>query len=200
MSDFDDSNGSDRSGGSYKSNSIPVFKKWRKSKASSGFISISYWPTDDIQRERCIVEIGETNPQTDKIVSVSTCYVPALQLLSYLHSEINDLLDHSYPTFLQTGRNHGLSFFGGKNISRVFKIEDWNFNVSAADDNFEISNKRRFKAAEFELKPGTTSSEPDYSKCNNRNSIQMKQEDLSIVYLNLNMAMQTVRNNRYGDF
>lgn len=163
-----------------------VYKKWRRSSNSAGFASFYNWPHSD----RVVIEIADVDPNTNARISMSTCYIPTFEFLAYLHAEINGRTEVAYRGLHSIGRNHGLLWFGGRNIARVFKIEDWAFDPNEPDSAIRSQGTRRFKAGEFEIKAGSKASEPDYSKRINQNMIQMKPGELSILYHGLLINQQ----------
>jgi hypothetical protein len=166
---------------------IEIYKKYFKMSSASGFITVSNWTIAD----RVQIEIGANDPKTNASLSVSTVYVPTVKMLAYLHAEVHDNIAKLYPSMLTDDKHqHGITYFGGKGPARVFKVEDWTFDAVNGGFKGTPGNVRRFKAGEFELKAGTTSSEPEYSKPISRNFIQMKPEEIAELYHQLHLTQQ----------
>ena len=163
-----------------------LFKKWRRGKDSAGFASFTHW----IAGDKVKVEIADVNPATDKINSLSSCYLDIGPFLSYLHAETYGIARRVYPNMVQS-KYHGFVVYGGRKISRVFKSEDWAFKFDKPDD-FEPSPVRRFTCGEYEIKQGSKTSEPDWSKKLSSNSIQMKPDEISQLYHALLISQQAL--------
>lgn len=161
---------------------IEVYKKWTKTKTFSGFATFYNW----CEGERVKIEIADTSGDNG-VKSLSTVYIPTWQFITYLHAEVYGFLPRLYPSMLEPNEHHGITIYGGTNIARVFKIEDWNYRNKNLD---KPSGNRRFKAGEFEIKPGSQASEPDWSKPINVNQIQMKPFEIAELYHHLVTVQQ----------
>jgi hypothetical protein len=117
-------------GGSFEQ---PLYKEWFKTKAASGFISITPWRT----ARKVVVEIGSIGAD-NSVTSATKCYVDAFDLALYLRMVTLGRGDLLYP------KRHGVyspeSFiqFGGSAgatpIARVFKVEFWGANSENIGD------------------------------------------------------------------
>jgi hypothetical protein len=164
---------------------IEVYKKWTQLSNFSGFASFYAWCEGD----RVKIEIGETNVDGGGIKSVSTAYVGIYEFLAYLHSEVFGYVDRLYPNMKVNDKwKHGITFFGGNaKVSRVFKIEDWNFKSGSLSSP---SDTRRFKVGEFVPKEGTQAIEPDFKQVISNNSLQMKPFEMAELYHHLAAIQQ----------
>ncbi len=156
--------------------SAEIWKKWRR----GGFCAVSHWP----DAQRVIVDIGSFNVDSGKVISATQCFIPTYDFMSYLRAEVFGYTKRMFPTLGESGFKHGITHFGGRGTARVFKIEDWNFDAGKRDEFNPASSTgtRRFKCGNFEIKAGSTSSEPDYSKKISLDSIQMKPEELATLF------------------
>ncbi len=161
---------------------IEIYKKWHK----TGFISISNWPTAD----KVKFEIATTT-EDRKLKSLSTCYLPVYEFLTYLQAEVSGRVTEIFPEFAKTDKNHGWTKYSGSPkanpvIARLFKITDWNFKH---DQSWTPSGSRRFKCGEFDGQVTNTGAvNPIWSKMHNDNSIKMSQYDIAELYQRLSAS------------
>ena len=145
MSNFDVKeflNGIDQEG-SDELNPIPpkqftteLYKKWFRSKTSSGFLAIKPW----FEGMKFKIDIGKTAPE-GKLISSTNVYLDAFDSAAYLKSIANGTAITNYPANERTGipspegfSSYGGSEINGKPVSRIFKSHYWQ-NGDSFDPN-----------------------------------------------------------------
>lgn len=168
-----------------ETNSIELLKKWHR----SGFISFSLWNSAD----KVIIEIGSTDPDNNNALKqVTKCFLPAVQFLTYLHSEVNGIVTTIFPTFT----DKGISFFGGSVkppvVSRVFNSS---YYKDYKNNNAVDTYHRTFRCAHYDGEVKDKGAvQPIYTKKISENTIKLSLLDLAEMYqlLNLHMIIEGV--------
>jgi hypothetical protein len=110
-----------------KSYEKPLYKKWFKSKAQSGFLTITPW----VEALKLKIDIGKTSNE-GKLLSSTNVFVDYIDFGAYLKSIVMGVGSSNYPANDRMGIpspegfvSYGGGSSNGKAISRIFKCHYW---------------------------------------------------------------------------
>lgn len=175
-----------------------LYKKWFRSKTSSGFLSIRPW----FQAMKFSIDIGKTSAD-GKLESSTNCFVDAIDFAAYLKAVVNGTALHNFPANERLGLAHPESFvsYGGSSangqpISRIFKVQYWQSN-DTVDSSAFVWKTGHFKAR----KSDSGAFIPDMKSPLSVDSIKVTRQDIvSISYLlDLSLISHTVNTTDWYD-
>lgn len=164
-----------------KSYEKPLYKKWFRSKAQSGFLTITPW----VDALKLKIDIGKTSPE-GKLLSSTNVFVDYIDFGAYLKSIVMGVGATNYPANDRMGvpSPEGFVSYGGGNIngkpvSRIFKCHYWKSGEQWDDSSFA------WKTGHFEARKSESGAFlPNMSSPISVDSIKVtRQEICSISYI-----------------
>lgn len=139
-----------------------LYKKWFNFGGRAGFLSISPFFTADKggkvdQVGKVAIDVGQIDPNTDKIKSSTKCFVDAVDLAVYLRVVLDGKGADLYPKRKYCPSPESFVAFGGREeLARVLKIHWWNAKDARGDQPADSGDPNGFawKCGHFTGKVG----------------------------------------------
>jgi hypothetical protein len=171
-----------------------MYKKWFRSKDKSGFLSITPWFDPEKNIAKLTVDIGESDPNTNKLLSSTNAYVDAHFFGAYLKSIANGSAVKNFPagynekTLIDKPTPESHTFYGGSgNTARVFRIHHWALPAHGSYDDKAFV----WKIGHFESRGSSSNGAiiPDMSKPISKNMIKVSRLDIVEISYIIDMEM-----------
>lgn len=163
----------------------PVYKKWFKAGGNAGFISIEPW----LAGQKFVVDIGKVDPNTNKVVSSTKCWVNAVLLVNYLNLVNNDKGKEFFPPRGDCPSPESFVSYGGSGsppVARVFKVHWWGAKKDSEGDPKGFA----WKCGHFKgVTTNTGAIKPQYDSLESADLIKVSRLEMQEIGLRLNVSL-----------
>ncbi len=164
-----------------------LYKKWFRGRDQAGFLSIKPW----WKGRKFMVDIGKSDPNSNKLISNTNAFIDAIQLASYVRAVVQGRADRVYPENKKQGvpTPEGLTVYGGsakEGVSRVFKAHYFPTGKDYAYDSASF----RWGVAHYEGKVmGNGAIMPNMEKRLSLDTIKVTRQELEEINYYLELAL-----------